>query len=148
MQPRPKGPLVGCPQKRHPALSALCRSRCRSSTTGAFLGPVGALTRALTCFAAYGHPQVAVADGTVDLLSGGLGGTGIWLDSDYGIRYYYAHMSAYAPGLQEGQRVSAGDLVGFNGQSGNAKTTPPHLHFGIKVDGSWVNPFPTLARNC
>lgn len=99
-------------------------------------------------FAPYGHPQVAVAGGTVSLLSGGLGGTGIWLDSDYGIRFYYAHLSSYAPGLSEGERVSAGDIIGFTGQSGNARTTPPHLHFGIKVDGQWVNPYPTLARNC
>lgn len=99
-------------------------------------------------FTAHGQPQYAVADGTVSLLSGGLGGTGIWLDADYGVRFYYAHLSGWAPGLTEGQRVTAGQVVGFTGNTGNAKTTPPHLHFGIKVDGQWVNPFPTLARNC
>ncbi|MDH3539469.1 MAG: M23 family metallopeptidase [Acidimicrobiia bacterium] len=100
-------------------------------------------------FAPSGHPQLAVADGTVQLLNGGLGGIGIWLNSDYGVRYYYAHLSAYAGGLIEGQRVTTGDVVGYTGNTGNAATTPSHLHFGIRdAGGGWVNPYPTLARNC
>ena len=100
-------------------------------------------------FTPYGQEQFAVANGTVELLSGGLGGTGIWLNSDYGVRYYYAHMSGFAPGLTDGQTVSIGDVVGYTGNSGNARTTPSHLHFGIRPStGGWVNPYPTLARNC
>ena len=100
-------------------------------------------------FTPYGQEQYAVANGTIELLSGGLGGTAIWLVSDYGVRFYYAHMSGYAPGLTNGQAVAIGDLVGYTGNSGNARTTPPHLHFGIRAStGQWVNPYPTLARTC
>ncbi len=100
-------------------------------------------------FTPYGQEQYAVANGTIELLSGGLGGTAIWLVSDYGVRFYYAHMSGYAPGLTNGQTVAIGDLVGYTGNTGNARTTPPHLHFGIRAStGSWVNPYPTLARTC
>ncbi len=100
-------------------------------------------------FAAMGHPQVAVADGVVELRSGGLGGVAVWIRSDYGVKYYYAHLSAYAQGLSNGQRVAKGDVVGYNGNTGNARGGAPHLHFGIEpVGGGWVNPYPTLARNC
>ncbi len=100
-------------------------------------------------FTPYGQEQYAVANGTVELLSGGLGGTAIWLNSDYGVRFYYAHMSAYAQGLTDGQSVEIGQVVGYTGKSGNAATTPPHLHFGIRPStGGWVNPYPTLARTC
>ncbi len=99
-------------------------------------------------FAPVGHPQVAVADGTVQLLNGGLGGIGVWLNADYGIRYYYAHLNGYAPGLTDGQRVTTGDVIGYTGNTGNARTTPSHLHFGIKTADGWVNPYPTLARTC
>ncbi len=100
-------------------------------------------------FTPYGQEQYAVANGTIELLSGGLGGTAIWLVSDYGVRFYYAHMSGFAPGLTNGQSVAIGELVGYTGNSGNARTTPPHLHFGIRAStGEWVNPYPTLARTC
>ena len=100
-------------------------------------------------FTPYGQEQYAVANGTIELLSGGLGGTAIWLNSDYGVRFYYAHLSAYAQGLTDGQSVEIGQVVGYTGKSGNAATTPPHLHFGIRPStGGWVNPYPTLARTC
>jgi len=100
-------------------------------------------------FSANGHPQVAVADGTVELRSGGLGGTALWIHSDYGVGYYYAHLSAYAQGLSNGQRVTTGDVVGYTGTTGNAVGGAPHLHFGMEPPGGgWVNPYPTLARNC
>lgn len=100
-------------------------------------------------FAAHGHPQVAVADGTIELRSGGLGGTALWINSDYGVRYYYAHLSAYAQGLSNGHKVTKGEVVGYTGTTGNAVGGAPHLHFGMEPPGGgWVNPYPTLARNC
>ncbi len=102
-------------------------------------------------FAAYGHSVVAVANGTVRLRSGGLGGTSIWLDSDYGVSFYYAHLSGYAPGITDGVRVSIGQEIAYNGDTGNARGGAPHVHFQIHPGGSSrpaVNPYPTLARNC
>lgn len=63
--------------------------------------------------------------------------------------YYYAHLDGFAAGLQPGQRVKAGQLLGTVGNTGNARTTPPHLHFGVypvKFFGvAAVDPAPLLA---
>ncbi len=98
-------------------------------------------------FAVMGQSLRAVADGTVRTGNGGLGGLVVWVNSDYGVNFYYAHLSALGPGISTGTRVSKGDIVGYNGDSGNARGGRPHLHFGIWVN-SWVNPYPTLSRSC
>lgn len=98
-------------------------------------------------FAVMGQPLRAVADGTIRTGNGGLGGLTVWVNADYGVNFYYAHLSALGPGIKTGTRVSKGDIVGYNGDSGNARGGRPHLHFGIWVT-SWVNPYPTLARSC
>lgn len=58
--------------------------------------------------------------------------------------YYYAHLDAYAPELAVGDRVAPGTVLGFAGNTGNAKTTPPHLHFGVYGAGGAMNPLPLL----
>lgn len=97
-------------------------------------------------FAPEGTPVLAVADGT--LFSVGvntLGGNRLWLRDGRGNTFYYAHLSAYAPVAVEGATVRAGEVVGFVGNTGQAITTPPHLHFEIHPgDGDSVNPYPYL----
>ena len=99
-------------------------------------------------FAAHGVPQYAIADGIVGRVSnGGLGGVALRIIDDLGNRYYYAHLSAAY--VSEGQRVSVGQLVGATGNSGNARTTPPHLHFQYHPGGGGpVNPFPLVSGLC
>ena len=59
------------------------------------------------------------------------GGLSVSIIGDDGIRYYGSHLSTIAEGLAIGQRVNAGDTLGHTGDSGNARVTPPHVHFGI-----------------
>jgi peptidoglycan LD-endopeptidase LytH len=58
--------------------------------------------------------------------------------------YYYAHLEAYAPGLAVGDPVTPATLLGYVGTSGNARGTPPHLHFGVYTLSGPVNPLPLL----
>jgi len=97
-------------------------------------------------FAAMGTPVVAVADGTLSKVGvNTLGGNRLWLTDDAGTEYYYAHLSAYAPATADGARVRAGQVIAFLGNTGQAITTPPHLHFEIHPGGGdSVNPYPYL----
>ncbi len=111
---------------------------------------------AIDILAATGTPVVSVAPGTVEKLYFSKGGGGISAyvrSTDGQWTYYYAHLSAYAPGLHEGQRVRRGTPVGYVGFSGNANPAGPHLHFAINrmapadkwYRGTPVNPYPLLA---
>ncbi len=111
---------------------------------------------AIDIMAPVGRPVVAAAPGRVEKLyfSDGGGGISVYVRSDDGRwNYYYAHLSAYAPGLHEGQRILRGAPVGFVGFSGNANPAGPHLHFAINRmsagekwwQGTPLNPYPLLA---
>ncbi|MFQ5947285.1 MAG: murein hydrolase activator EnvC family protein [Acidimicrobiia bacterium] len=100
-------------------------------------------------FAPRGTDLVAVGDGVVSTGTGRLGGITTWLRADHGVSYYYAHLDGYAPGIGEGTRVTRGQVVGYVGDTGNARGGAYHLHFGIYPGGnSAVNPYPTVLRNC
>jgi peptidoglycan LD-endopeptidase LytH len=57
--------------------------------------------------------------------------------------HYYAHLESFGL-FREGDLVSEGDVIGYVGDSGNARGTPPHLHYGI-YRGRAINPYPRLA---
>ncbi|GLQ00486.1 hypothetical protein GCM10007891_23390 [Methylophaga thalassica] len=96
-------------------------------------------------FAKKGTPITAVIDGVARTDTGGLGGKHIWLSGGmFGLgsaRYYYAHLDSFA--VESGDKVKKGDVIGYVGNTGNARTTPPHLHFGIYAGGP-VDPAPFL----
>ena len=81
-------------------------------------------------FARRGTPALASADAYVARVdSSGLGGLVVWLRDGRGHALYYAHLDRQL--VREGERVSPGDTVGLVGRTGNARTTPAHLHFGV-----------------
>jgi len=110
-------------------------------------------------FAAKGTPIVAVAPGTVIGAGVSDGTAGIYVkiqhgDGDVSV---YLHLDNDTPGtddgkvvgiangIDEGVTVNTETIIGYVGDSGNAETTPPHLHFEYRPDGSnSVNPFPLL----
>ena len=95
-------------------------------------------------FAPRGTPAVAATDGRVSKVgSNRLGGKVVWLRGD-GLSFYYAHLDSQE--VSFGEAVTAGEIVGRVGNSGNAATTPPHLHFGI-YDGGAVDPLPFLGSS-
>ncbi len=97
-------------------------------------------------FAPIGVPVLAVADGELSKVGvNNLGGNRLWLTDQLGNTYYYAHLSAYATHVADGVRVRAGEVIGFVGNTGQARTTPPHLHFEIHPGGgASVDPYPYL----
>jgi murein DD-endopeptidase MepM/ murein hydrolase activator NlpD len=99
-------------------------------------------------FNARNTPLLAVMDGTVRFSSNSLGGLSTHVYSDSGITFYYAHLESHPSGLSSGQRVSAGTIVGYLGNSGNARYTSPHLHFEIRPGGVALNPYPTVRHYC
>jgi murein DD-endopeptidase MepM/ murein hydrolase activator NlpD len=74
------------------------------------------------------------------------GGIQLYLQGDNGVEYFYAHLSGYA--VSTGARVRAGQLIAYNGQTGNAQYTAPHTHFEVHIGGSPVNPYPHLKPVC
>ena len=67
------------------------------------------------------------------------GGIYVSLIGDDGVRYYGSHLQKIAPGIDVGVHVEVGTLLGFVGDTGDARGTAPHVHFGI----SW----PTTERD-
>ena len=75
-----------------------------------------------------------------------IGGKVVWVLGPAMSRHYYAHLNDFAA-LKTGQWIKAGTVIGYVGNTGNAKTTPPHLHYGIYLNTHGaVNPYPYLAK--
>jgi peptidoglycan LD-endopeptidase LytH len=114
------------------------------------------LHEATDILAPRGTPVRAMVDGVIKkLFLSKPGGNTIYEFGDDGeYCYYYAHLDRYAAGLTEGQKVRAGDVIGYVGTTGNADPNTPHLHlafFRLGPEKRWwqgtpVNPYPTLME--
>ncbi len=93
-------------------------------------------------------PIVAVVNGVISRthpIDSGLGGISVWLKGDDGNSYYYAHLTSIQAGIKAGERVVAGQVIGFAGNTGDAAGGPVHLHFEIHPGGdAAVDPYLVL----
>ena len=104
-------------------------------------------------FAPRGTPVRAAAPGFVYRLDDlSLGGLSVTVVGDGGVRYFYTHFDSLPEDLKEGQRVETDTVIGYVGNSGNAATTPTHLHFGVYLGEpdnlcAWraIDPLPLLV---
>ena len=95
-----------------------------------------------------GTPVVAVVSGRVERRTGGLGGLTYHLQGS-GALFYYAHLNDYV--APDGAYVKAGQLIGHNGNTGDAAGGPDHVHFEIHPGQGWgsaIDPYPSLSRVC
>ena len=90
-----------------------------------------------------GTPIYAVTSGYATFKTNTLGGNAVSLVAENGNRYYYAHLDSYQGSSRQ---VVQGEVVGYNGDSGNARYSTPHLHFEIHPGGGLaVNPYPSVV---
>ena len=113
-----------------------------------FPRPGGRTHEGADMFAPMGTPLYAVATGVIyRVYTNPLGGLAINLIDEAGDMYYYAHLSAEY--VENGQKVTAGQVIGAVGDSGNARGTPPHLHWQYHPgNGEPVNPYPLAYALC
>jgi peptidoglycan LD-endopeptidase LytH len=93
-------------------------------------------------FAPKRTPVIAAADGIITRVNeNNLGGKVVWQrPKGKNLSLYYAHLDEQL--VTDGQEVKAGDTIGLVGNTGNARSTPPHLHFGIYALGGAIDPLP------
>lgn len=115
----------------------------------------GRIHQGTDMMATQGLPVVAVADATVVRIhtatdQDGLGGITASYTTGNGDRWYNAHLSALVSGLHVGLKIKAGQTLGYVGKTGDARTTPPHLHIERHPGGAdqAVDAYPDLRRAC
>jgi RHS repeat-associated protein len=107
--------------------------------------------RGLDISAPVGTPVYANRAGTVTLSTTGDSGNNVRINHGNQVTTNYAHLQSFAPGIANGTQVAQGQLIGYAGQTGNARNQPAaeaHLHFGVTVNGSNVNPANYLNSPC
>jgi peptidoglycan LD-endopeptidase LytH len=97
-------------------------------------------------FARKGSPAIAATDGVVTgVKEGGLGGKVVWMKAnDKNYYLYYAHLDKQL--VEQGQAVKKGDVLGLVGNTGNARHTLSHLHFGVYTSNGPINPLPFVNK--
>lgn len=97
-----------------------------------------------------GARVLAVEDGNATSTIDPKGGNVVYLDGKSGTRYYYAHLAGWAPLLMVADNptvpVKAGDDLGYVGKTGNAASSPTHLHFQMRRGSLVIDPFDDLQR--
>nr|WP_218950575.1 M23 family metallopeptidase [Acinetobacter sp. YH12255] len=106
----------------------------------------GRLHEGIDIMAPRGTKVFSATEGLIaDLRNNNLGGKVVWILGPGGSWHYYAHLDGHKRGLKVGDYVKKGQLIGYVGNSGNARHTAPHLHYGIYLQGKGrgvVNPYP------
>lgn len=98
-----------------------------------------------------GTPVLSASEGTIESIGWTFySGDRVGVRGTDGRYYFYAHLSAFAPGIEVGAPVQPGTVLGLVGNTGygdpgHEDEFPPHLHFGIRA-ADWVNPYPLLVR--
>jgi len=96
-------------------------------------------------FAPRGTPIYSATSGVIfNIGENNLGGQTVSVIGAGGRLYYYAHLDGYAPQIQEGDYVTTQTVLGFVGSTGNARGSPPHLHFAVYTADGPINPRPLL----
>lgn len=99
-------------------------------------------------FAARGTPVRSTTRGVVSSVrDSGFGGKQVWVIGPGMERHYYAHLDTWTQGMARGTVIRAGETLGYVGNSGNARGTPPHLHYGIYRPEGAVDPLPRLRAS-
>jgi murein DD-endopeptidase MepM/ murein hydrolase activator NlpD len=96
-------------------------------------------------FCNQGAPVLAAEPGRIEFTFDDLGGMVARLHRDVGSFWYYAHLSGFSASLASGDYVERGDVIGFCGNTGNAKGSSPHVHFGLYSGGVAQNPMQPLV---
>ena len=108
----------------------------------------GRLHEGIDIMAPRGTKVMSATEGLIaDLRNNNLGGKVIWIMGPGGSWHYYAHLDEHKRDLAVGDYVKKGELIGYVGNTGNARHTAPHLHYGIYLNGKGrgaVNPYPFL----
>ena len=136
--------LAGAPAPERVAVpvDGVSIGQLRDSWGGA--RPGGRTHQGIDIFAPRGTPVRASTDGVVSRVGeDGLGGHVVWVLGPGRQMHYYAHLDRFAD-VHAGDIVRAGRLLGYVGTTGNARGTPPHLHYGIYERGA-IDPYPLLV---
>ena len=153
--PRPPPPS-GWPRRRAPAAAPAVNVQleakpvqgpCYYGDTWSAARGNGRTHLGVDIVAAEGSQLYAVATGRVSQIytdaPGSLSGNGLKIARPDGTYFFYAHLSSLAPGIAVGTPVTAGQLIGYVGHTGNA--VGPHLHLEVHPGGgSAVNPYPIV----
>ena len=98
-------------------------------------------------FAPHGTAVYSATNGyVVRIGENSLGGKTVSVFGAGGRIYYYAHLNDYAAELSVGDFVTPETILGYVGTTGNARGTPPHLHFGVYTNAGAINPLPLFER--